>query len=199
MEMRLSSGRIKECPSLSTHRTRHQFLAHFTSFLCVRVIKQIVCMFFSNPKTDERFSHNHPDLVKFVLNKNECNLNPDIRIYTFFNGGERSRHVSNAFRSKIGPEGLNRNTAVNMTREANSALVASRLLSEIACRPLGYMMSFDPAPSDFLPVDISLFARYSYYEETSISLKLPVLAVSTYFPGDYRSLKEVRHDAERYR
>ena len=162
----------------------------------LRVIKQIVCMFFSNTKTDAQFSRNHPDSVKFVLKKEECNLNPDIRIYTFFNSGERSRHVSGAFRSRIGPEGLNRNAVEDMTCKANRALVASRLLSEIACRPLGYIMSFDPDPPDIRLVDISFFARYSYYDEASISLKLPVLPVSTYLPVDYRSPETVRHDAE---
>ena len=39
----------------------------------LRVLKQIICMFFSI--TDDLFACNHPDLVRFVLNKNECYLN----------------------------------------------------------------------------------------------------------------------------
>lgn len=161
----------------------------------LQVIKQIVCMFFSI--TDKRFSHNHPDLVKFVLNKHEHNLNPDIRIYAFFNSSGRSRYIGGASKMTINPNGINRDTLEDMNHTANSALAKSRLLSEIACRPLGYVMSFDPVPPDARLVDISHFARYAYSEWKPLSLQLPALPAETYFPADYRSLEQVRRDAER--
>ena len=49
----------------------------------VRVIKQIACMMFS-VNTDE-FRCYHQDLVKFVLNKEEYNLKPNIKFFAFYN------------------------------------------------------------------------------------------------------------------
>ena len=161
----------------------------------LRVIKQIVCMFFSI--NDIGFSDNHPDLVKFVLNKNERNLNPSIRIYAFFNSSEHSRYIGGAGRFEMSPNELNRDTAEDMVRAANTALAKSRLLSEIACRPLGYVMTFDPKPPDARLVDISFFAKCSYSECRPLYLQLPALPTETYLPADYRSLEQVRRDAER--
>ena len=161
----------------------------------LQVIKQIVCMFFSI--NDIRFAYNHPGLVKFVLNKHERCLNPDFRIYAFFNSSEHSRYAGNVGRLKMNPDEMNPNTFEDMTRFANTALAKSRLLSEIACRPLGYVMCFDPAPPDARLVDISFFARYSYSELRPLPLKLPALPTETYFPADYRGLEQVRRDAER--
>ena len=159
------------------------------------VIKQIVCMFFS--VTDQLFSCNHPDVVKFVLDRNERYLNPDIRIYVFLNSSRRMRHIGGAHKALIGADGLNLQEAEEMTHAANTAVARSRLLSEVACYPLGYVMFFGPAPPDNQLVDISFFSGYSYSECTSLYLKLPVLPVETYFPTDYRRLEQVRRDAER--
>ena len=128
----------------------------------LRVIKQIVCMFFSI--NDIRFSYNHPDLVKFVLNKNERNLNPYIRIYAFFNSSKHSRYIGGAGRFEMSPDKLARDTVEDMVRDANTALDKSRLLSEIACHPIGYVICFDPVPPDNRLADISFFAMCSYSE-----------------------------------
>ena len=161
----------------------------------LRVIKQIMVMFFSI--NDIRFSYNHPDLVKFVLNKNERYLNPDIHIYAFFNSSMHSRYIGGVGRFEMSPDKLTRDTVEDMVRDANTALDKSRLLSEIACHPIGYVMCFDPVPPDNRLVDISFFARCSYSECRPLYLQLPALPTETYFPGDYRSLEQVRRDAER--
>ena len=163
----------------------------------LRVIKQVVCMFFSI--NDVQFAKNHPDLVKFVLNKHERCLNPELHIYAFFNSSEHSRYAGNVGKLKMNPDEMNRDTFEDMTRYADTALANSRLLSEIACRPIGYLMSFDPAPPDTRLVDISFFARYTYSEFRSLHLQLPALPTETYFPADFRSLEQVRRDAERNR
>lgn len=49
----------------------------------VRVIKQIACMMFS--VNTDKFRCYHQDLVKFVLNKEEYYLNPDIKFFAFYN------------------------------------------------------------------------------------------------------------------
>ena len=160
----------------------------------LQVIKQIVCMFFSI--NDIRFSYNHPDLVKFVLNKNERYLNPDIHIYAFFNSSMHSRYIGGVGRFEMSPDKLTRDTEEDMIRDANTALDKSRLLSEIACHPIGYVMCFDPVPPDARLVDISFFARCSYSECRPLYLQLPALPTETYFPGDYRSLEQVRRDTD---
>ncbi len=160
----------------------------------LRVIKQIICMFFSI--TDDQFGYNHPDLVKFVLNKNECYFYPEIRILAYFNNSKRGRYIGGASGTRIRPDEISLNTLENLNRKADSALEKSRLLSELACRPLGYVMTFDPEPPDDQLVDISFFAKYPYADWTSISLQLPVFPVYTYFPGDYRSRNQVQHDAK---
>ena len=161
----------------------------------LRVIKQVVCMFFS--VTDRRFSYNHPDLVKFVLNKNERNLNPDIRIYAFFNIGDHGRYIGGVSKMMMNPDKMTPSTLEDMRNTANTAFAKSHLLSEIACRPLGYVMSFDPEPPDARLIDISFFSNYTYSECRSLPLQLAVLPVWTHFPADYRSRDRVERDAER--
>ncbi len=99
---------------------------------------------------------------------------------------------------KMNPDEIDCSTLEDMTSIANATFEKSRGLCEIACRPIGYVMSFDPAPPDKRLVDISFFARYSYSDWTSISLRLPALPVWTYFPGDYRNREQVERDAERH-
>ena len=55
----------------------------------LRVIKQIVCMFFS--ASGPEFSEKHPELVRFALNPNKKYIDPNIRFYTYFNTSNLSR------------------------------------------------------------------------------------------------------------
>jgi hypothetical protein len=61
---------------------------HFNIFPC-RVIKQIVCMFFS--VNSPAFREAHPDLVRSVLNRDSKYLPPNVRIYAFYTMSDRSR------------------------------------------------------------------------------------------------------------
>jgi hypothetical protein len=136
----------------------------------LRVIKQIVCMFFS--ANGEEFCKAHADLVGFVLNKEKKYIKPEVRIYTYYNLSGISR--------QSGVAGL-----LNIEKSKY------HIFSEIAFFPLGYVMTFESDVPDNRPIDISFFANYSYYDWKEISFQLPVLPVYTYFPGDYRSRKEV--------
>ena len=107
MEMLLPTGRTRGMEILENTQGTPSLYYSFRIFP-LRVIKQIVCMFFSI--NDIRFSYNHPELVKFVLNRNERNLNPDIRIYAFFNCSEHSRYAGNVGRLKMTPDEMNPNT-----------------------------------------------------------------------------------------
>lgn len=160
----------------------------------LRVIKQIVTMFFS--VNDDSFRGNHPDLVKFVLNKNERYLSPDIRILVYFNSSPRSRYIGGTSMTKISPDDINLDTMENLQRKIESEHSRSRLLSEIAFPPLGYVMTFNSESLDKQLVDISFFANYPYNDWTSIQLKLPVYPVYTWFPADFRSREQVQREFE---
>lgn len=163
----------------------------------LRVIKQIVVMFFSI--RDLRFAYNHPDVVQFVLNRNERYLNPDIHIYAFLNISGCSRYIEGASRIVMNPAEINRDSIMDMNRTASAAIAKGRVLSEIACRPLGYVMSFDPTPPDDRLSDISHFAEYSYSDWTPLYVKLSSLPLGTYLPLDYRDHDQVERDAEKNR
>jgi hypothetical protein len=44
-----------------------------------------------------------------------------------------------------------------------------------------------PTPPDPRLFDISAFSRFSYQDYLSIPMRLPVLPIYTFYPGDYRS------------
>ncbi len=136
----------------------------------LRVIKQIVCMFFSS--NGPSFRTAHPDLVKFVLNREARYLQPAISIYTYYNLSPVSRQTGVA-------------SLLNIEKQQGHTF------SEIAYLPLGYVMSLESKVPDDRPVDISFFANYRYDEWKEFSFRLPVLPIYTYFPADYRNRDEV--------
>ncbi len=160
----------------------------------LRVIKQIITMFFS--VNDNLFRDNHQDLVRFVLNKYEHHLNPDFRILVYFNSSPRGRYIGGVSMAKMSPDEINMDTMENLQRKIESEHTKSRLLSEIAFPPLGYVMSFNSEQLDKQLYDISFFTKYRYDDCTSIPLKLPVFPVHTWYPGDYRSKEQVQRDFE---
>ena len=160
----------------------------------LRVIKQVICMFFS--ANGDRFRGNYPDLVKFVLNQRACYLNPAIRIFAFFSVSPLRRYVGGAVKAEIDPDEINRDTIDSFLDNIIRDFERSRVLSEIAFPPIGYVMTFDSEPPDSRLVDISDFAEYSYRDRKSIELRLPVLPVYTYLPGDYRDRDQVRRALE---
>jgi hypothetical protein len=67
-------------------------LYHVFHLFPLRVLKQIICMFFSaNPLN---FQGVQSDLVRFVLNKQQKYLRPNVHIYAFLNSSLRSRQSS---------------------------------------------------------------------------------------------------------
>lgn len=162
----------------------------------LRVIKQIITMFFS--VNSDLFRHNHPDLVKFVLNKNERYLSPDIRILVYFTPGPHARYAGGTSISaiEIDPDEVSLETMDNLLSQYGRDYAKSLYSSEIAFPPLGYILSFGLEPLDSELTDISFFAKYPYDDWTSLHLKLPVCPVHTWYPGDYRSKKQIRNNFE---
>ena len=139
----------------------------------LRVIKQIVCMFFST--NGAQFRESHEDLVRFVLNKESRFIDPHIRIYCFFNPSDRSR--------QSGVAGI-----------LNIHTHTTKLMSEIVFPPMGYVMSFNEIKPDVRLFDITFFAKYCFNDWKELGLRLPSLPIYTHFPGDYRSRDKVLED-----
>lgn len=161
------------------------------------MIKQIITMFFSVNK--DLFRLNHPDLVQFVLNKNERYLSPNIRILVYFTLGPYARFVSGTSMGTLGnvnPDEINRDMLDDMFNQYSRNYPKSLYSSEIAFPPLGYVLSFGLEPLDNELADISFFAQFPYDHRTTLYLKLPVYPVHTWYPGDYRSKKEIRNNFE---
>lgn len=138
----------------------------------LRVMKEIICMFFS--ANGAGFRERHPELVRFVLNKETIHIDPSVRIWTYFNSSARSRQTGIIGAMSLGAG----------TRPA--------VFSEISFPPWGYVMTLDGAePPDERLVDVSHFARFSYNDWKHIDLRIPVLPVYSWLPGDYRSREEV--------
>lgn len=131
----------------------------------LRIIKQVVSMFFS--ANGPKFRDANPELVKFVLDKYSYGLDRKYRIYAYYNLGARSRQIG-------------------LSSSANLKTGVINVMSEIAYPPIGYMMTLNSPPPDDRLLDITFMSRYKYNDWKSIPLRLPILPVYTYIPGDYR-------------
>lgn len=140
----------------------------------LRVIKQIICMFFSaNPP---EFQSKNVSLSRFVLNKEMRVLDPKYKVYAFYALSNRSRQSAISGLFSLDHLGAN-------------------IFSEIAFPPFGYVLSIDSPPPDKRLVDITHFSEFEYDEKREIFMKLDLLPIYTYFPGDYRSRQQVHGEA----
>lgn len=142
----------------------------------LRVIKQIIAMFFSVHHDGWRLRRHNQELVRLLLNKEGKGLPPGYRVYAYFNcvGTYRSNAVS---------------AWVDIYTGENSTF------AEITFPPFGYVMTFDSKPPDKRLFDITHFAYMDYREQRSIFLDLPVLPTHLGFSGDYRTKAEIYRDA----
>lgn len=139
----------------------------------LRIIKQIVAMFFSvnSPTFRERV----PYLERFVLNKALRYLPPDIGVYagyTVMKGNSRSAGLSGIL-------------------DGSGRAPQTYAVSEIAFPPFCFVMTFDCPCPDRRLIDISSFATYGYGEIRSFDLRMSVLPIHTAYPTDYRTPQEV--------
>jgi hypothetical protein len=115
----------------------------------------------------EGFAESHPDLVKFVLSKRAQFINPTTRIYAYYSVSPRVRK-----------------TGVAASGSFDGGRF--RVMSEFAFVPFGYLMTFNSTPPDERLCDITDFNRFSYDDWQEVHIRLPILPIYTYFPGDYR-------------
>ena len=149
-------------------------LIYLNNLYPLRILKQIITMFFSinSPK----FCDAHPELVKFVLNRDKKYLSQQYGFFVYYSISSRLKY-----------------SGVSASINTKNICV----FSEMNYFPLGYVTTFDSPPPDSRLVDITHFSTYSYNEFKIMEIKLPVLPTNSKFPGDYRTKEQIIKDREK--
>ena len=143
--------------------------------LPLHVIKQIVSLFLSvNPIS---WRDGNPDLVEFVLWPTRKYLHPKYSIYAFYSVSANQRQSGTTVLSKI------TDSFQNMGMHA---------FSEITFPPFGYVMTVQSKSV------LRQAHDNAYREYRPVYLKLPVLPIHTYLPGDYRTEDQVSRDVQEH-
>lgn len=140
----------------------------------LRVLKQIICMFFS--ANAPGFRNGHTDLVKFALDRDTRRLPPSFRVYAFYSLAPRSRTA--------GVTGLLRGLGTGSSK--------TFVFSEVTYPPFGFVMTLDSPTPDARLCDITEFSYFAYNDWRTLSMNLPVMPIYTFYPGDYRSREQVQ-------
>lgn len=149
-------------------------LYHVFHIFPLRVLKQVVTMFFS--ANGPNFRATHPGLVRFVLNRDERHLDPGIRVFAFYTLSNRSRQSGVSTLLRLSDDGLS---------------AQAKFFSEITFPPFGYVLSINSPPPDGELFDISFFAGYRYQDWVDVQLRLRAKPIFSWLPGDYRTREEV--------
>ena len=73
------------------------------------------------------------------------------------------------------------------------------VFSEIAFPPFGLIMSVSGDPVNLDLCNITHFSHYKFIQWDIVYMKLPVFAVNTWFPGDFRTVDDVKRDVNENR
>jgi len=151
---------------------------NFERIYPLRVIKQILAMFFSinNPSLGDV----EEELRTFVLGKDTRGLSNKYGIYIYILNGMISRYIGVAsILSCIGMVGVDKRI---------------RVVSELSAPPFGYVLEFEPKYYES-GCDLRFFSNeFSYRDEATVNLRIPVLECNTEFPIDYRTKEQVLLD-----
>lgn len=137
----------------------------------LRVIKQIITMFFS--VNGSGFQRKHPDLVEFILSKERRFLPEKYGVWVYYNYEGRLRYQSGAVTWDIG-EGRHWS------------------FSEITFPPFGYVLTLDSEPPSRELFPIRHFGQYGFDDFRTMQLQPPVLPTYLIIPGDYRTKEEIQ-------
>jgi hypothetical protein len=140
----------------------------------LRALKQVVTMFCSacGPSLQAKF----PDLPRFIMQKEDRYMPHDLRVFAYLL--ETSEMHRQAGMTGVIKEG---------TRH---------VFAEIAFPPFGFVLTGDQKPIHPLLLDITFMGHYAYRHRQTLFLNLPVLPISTWLPGDYRTKDEVKRSLQ---
>jgi hypothetical protein len=138
----------------------------------LRVLKQVVTMFCSacGPSLQSKF----PDIPRFILDREQRYLPHDMRVFAYLIDPKKSEAHRQA-----GMTGVMRGTR-------------QHVFAEVAFAPFGFVFTGDVEPIYTDLLDITYFGHSSYHHCQTLYLKLPVLQINTWLPGDFRSKAEIK-------
>ena len=155
----------------------------------LRVIKQICAMFLS--LNDSSFRDAHEYLADFVLNRYKVGLNPAIQISAYLTPGPHLRYAADMLPQHMPPDSATPDYLGAMIDEAGTIMERKEHPLEISFPPLGYAMTFMPDMSDHSRANVSHFSLYGYNQKASLTIRMPILPVYTWYYGDYRTLDQL--------
>jgi 5-methylcytosine-specific restriction endonuclease McrA len=147
----------------------------------LRVLKQVVCMFFS--VNGPLFQKHQPDLVRFVLNRQSRMFPANARVYAIYAVSDRSRAAG----------------ITGLARGLDGTNPSLHVFSEVTFPPFGFVMTLDDSPPPVAGLcEISSFSHFEYRDwRAAISMKLCAMPIYTAFPGDYRTRDQTLTDSLR--
>jgi hypothetical protein len=152
-------------------------LAYPYGIFPLRVLKQIVVMFFSACGSSLRKAH--PGLVQFVLDRERRLLPEGIYIWAYLHHPKESTSARQS-----GITGL-----MTLGRDP-------QIFAEIAFPPFGLILGFKDKPVRDDLCNLNQFALSKINTWDVVWLKLPVLPVVSFFPGDFRTVDEMKKQFE---
>jgi hypothetical protein len=142
----------------------------------LRILKQVMAMFCSacGPSLQQRF----PDIPRFVLDREWRYLPHDMRVFAYLIDPTKS--------------------AGNRQSPMTGVLIGAKqhVFAEIAFAPFGFVLTGDVTPINYDLLDITHFGHSAFHHRETVYLKLPVLEINTWLPGDFRSKERVKRDVE---
>ena len=146
----------------------------------LRIIKQILTMFFTVNIHD--FRNIEPELVKFILNKEERFLSSRFKIYAYYSIEGKQRSIGNNFVGDL------------------NGIGCVMHVSEIAFSPFGFVLAIDSKTiPDKRLTDITRFASYEYNHWIDHFQRFETLPTHLPFaPLDYRTRDEIIHNSKPY-
>ena len=151
-------------------------IIHLKNIYPLRIIKQMLSMFLcATPYEPEPIWDN---LREFVLDKNKVIPQNAPFVFLYSNTSKNIGRI-------IPCGGL-----VNLRTHENM------VFSEISWPPLGIVFSFNKNPKVGEMECINHWGKYGFKDRINISIKLPLLLVSTYYPLSFGSVEEVENEME---
>lgn len=138
------------------------------------ILKQVLAMFCS--VNEPRLASGHPSLTKFILDRHEQRLWPQLRVFTYYNLVGERRYAP--FAGRMASNGFT-------------------MISELSFPPLGYVLTLGGAPPpDRRLFEITWFKDHRYDEFRQIEMRMPLLETHAPLAGDYRSKRELERDTQ---